>query len=263
MTPIEYLKLQAKNLHKDFKTQTSFFDPELERNRYKYEPNYFKIEDLVSDLKINEDSFKLMNAQHIIAKLCGFTKWVDIRKACPSRMELAMFLFDNMDRVSVRDWEEYLFDVEAESRSIFDEEFKLQIFKEVLLEREPEVSYDDYRLLPEEKYSGDEERVDIAAISSTVRITSLPLGSEDRQEFITAAHRSFERVFEHIEPENPKLVLKMWDAERYIDKEVLTLDRLPVDREYALSMIDAFMGSYVIQLVVEADDTLIRQWEVN
>ena len=59
MTPIEYLKLQAKNLHKDFKTQTSSFDPKLGRNVYDYEPKYFKIHDLVSDLKINEDNFTL------------------------------------------------------------------------------------------------------------------------------------------------------------------------------------------------------------
>lgn len=34
MTPIEYLKLQVKNLRKDFKTQTSSFDSKLGRNMY-------------------------------------------------------------------------------------------------------------------------------------------------------------------------------------------------------------------------------------
>ena len=74
MKPIEYLKLQAKNLHRDFKTQTSSFNPELRRNVYDYDPKFFKFDLLVNDFNINEDKFTLMNAQHIIAKFCGLEK---------------------------------------------------------------------------------------------------------------------------------------------------------------------------------------------
>jgi len=136
MTPIEYLKLQAKNLYKDFKTQTSSFDPKIGRKVYNYEPKYFWFDMLVDDFKIDEERFKLGNAQHIIAKLCGFTKWIELLKASPARTELAIHLFDNMDRVEVRDWEKYIFGVESENKVTIDDEFRLQIFKEVLLERE-------------------------------------------------------------------------------------------------------------------------------
>jgi hypothetical protein len=89
---------------------------------------------------------------------------------------------------------------------------------------------------------------------TTVLISALPLVSAERIEFIKTANLSFERVFDRIESENPELVRKMWDAEKYIDEDVLTPDRLPIDHDYALSMIDAFMVGHVIQLAVEADN---------
>jgi hypothetical protein len=254
MTPIEYLKLQAKNLHKDFKTQTSTFDPKLERKLYDYEPRYFKIEDIVSDLKINEDSFKLMNAQHIIAKLCGFTKWIELLKASPDRVELAILLYDNMDRVSVRDWQEYISDLETENKITLDDEFKLQIFKEVFLEREQEVYYEDYRLLPDERYVDDEDQIHRQVNNSSAKISSLPLDKLDREEFITAANQSFERIFERIEPENPELTRSLWNTETFIDEGLLSPDMLPIERDYALSLVDSFLVGYVIQLAAQADD---------
>jgi hypothetical protein len=254
MTPIEYLKLQAKNLHKDFKTQTSSFDPKLGRNVYDYEPKYFKIYDLVSDLKINEDNFTLMNAQHIIAKLSGFDKWTEMSMATPARMELSALLYDNMDRVSVRDWEQYISRVETENKVKLDDEFKLQIFGEVFLEGEQDTYYDDYRLLPDEEYVDDEEQIDRTVNSSTVKITSLPLDKDDREEFIKAANQAFERVFERIEPDNPEMTRSLWNAEHFIDEEILRPDRLPIDRDYALSLLESFSVGYVIQLAARADD---------
>ncbi|TKC04320.1 hypothetical protein [Pedobacter frigoris] len=248
MTPIEYLKIQSKNLNKDFKTQTFSFDPKLGSKVYDYEPNYFKFDMLVPDFKINEDSFKLGNAQHIIAKLCGFTKWVELLKALPARVELAILLFDNMDRVSVRDWEEYISRIETENKVTIDDDFRLQIFKEVFLEREQDVYYDDYRLLPDERYVQDNES------NSTAKITFLPLNRDDRDEFIKAANRSFERIFERIEPENPELTRALWNAEHFIDKELLSEDMLPIDRDYALSFVDSFLVGYVIQLAAQADE---------
>ena len=41
MKIIEYFKLQAKNLHKDFNTQKLYFDSSLGRNLYEYAPKYF------------------------------------------------------------------------------------------------------------------------------------------------------------------------------------------------------------------------------
>lgn len=153
MTPIEYLKLQAKNLHKDFKTQTSSFDDKSHRNVYAYDPKYFKIGLLVEDFSINEEKFSLMNAQHIIAKLCGLRKWTDFSNASPAKIELSTLLYTNMDRLEVRDWDQYVLDVETSNNIKLDDEFKLQIFKEGFLEWQQDVYYDDYRL------SKDEEQI--------------------------------------------------------------------------------------------------------
>ena len=254
MTPIEYLKLQAKNLHKDFKTQTSSFNPKLRSNVYEYDPRFFKIDLLVDDFNINEENFKLGNAQHVIAKLCGLEKWSDLLKASPATIELSILLYTNMDRVEVRDWDECVARIEAENKVKLDDEFKLQIFTEVFLEREQAIYYDDYRLAKDDETEIEWEKDDVISNGPTAKIPSLPLANDDREEFIKAANQSFERVFSCIEPHNPELTRSLWNPEKYIDEDILTLDRLPIDRDYALSMIDAFMVGYVIQLAADADN---------
>jgi len=254
MTPIEYLKLQAKNLHKDFKTQTSSFDPKLRRNVFEYDPKFFKIDLLVDDFNINEENFKLGNAHHVIAKLCGLEKWSDFSKASPAKIELSFLLYDNMDRVSVRDWVEYISRIETENKVKLDDDFKLQIFTEVFLEGEQDIHYDDYRLSKDEETEIEWEKDDPVSSVPTASISSLPLTKEDRKEFIAAANQAFERVFERIEPENPELTRSLCDAEKFIDEDVLTPDRLPIARNYALSLIDSFSLGYVIQLADQADD---------
>ena len=254
MTPIEYLKLQAKNLHKDFKTQTSSFDPTLRRNLYEYDPRFFKIDLLLDDFNINEENFKLGNAQHVIAKLCGLDKWTDLSKASPAKIELSILLYTNMDRFEVRDWEEYVSRIETENKVKLDDEFRLQIFTEVFIEGEQDIYYDGYRLSKDDETEIEWEKDDAISGVPTAKISSLPLANDDREEFITAANQSFDRVFSRIEPDNPELTRSLWDAEKYIDDDILTPDRLPIDREYALSMIDAFMIGYVIQLAAEADN---------
>lgn len=254
MTPIEYLKLQAKNLHKDFKTQTSSFDPKLRRNVYEYDPRFFKIDLLVDDFNINEENFKLGNAQHVIAKLCGLEKWTDLSKASPAKIELSILLYTNMDRVEVRDWDEYVSRIETENKVKLDDEFKLQIFTEVFIEGEQDIYYDGYRLSKDDETEIEWEKDDVISSDPIAKISSLPLADDDREEFIKAANQSFERVFSRIEPDNPELTRSLWDAEKFIDEDILTPDRLPIDRDYALSMIDAFMVGYVIQLAAEADN---------
>ncbi len=254
MTTIEYLKLQAKNLHKDFKTQTSSFDPKLRRNVYEYDPKFFKIDLLVYDFDINEENFKLGNAQHVIAKLCGLEKWSDLSKASSAKIELSILLYNNMDRVEVRDWDEYVLRIETENNVKLDDEFKLQIFKEVFLESEQDVYYESYRLLKDDEADIEWEQDGFISNMPTVKISSLPLTEEDRKEFIKAANSSFDRIMERIEPDNPEMTRSLWDASRYIDKELLKPDMLPIDRDYALSLVDAFLVHYVIQLAVDADE---------
>lgn len=254
MTPIEYLKLQAKNLHKDFKTQTSSFDPKLQRNVYEYDPRYFKIDLLVDDFIINEENFTLMNAQHIIAKLCGLDKWTYLAKASLAKIELSILLYNNMDKIKVRDWDNYVSSIETENKIKLDDEFKLQIFKEVFLEREQDIYYDDYRLSTDEETEIEWGKDDLVSSMPTEQISSLPINEEYREEFINAANQSFERTFKHIEPDNPELTRKLWDAEQYIDEELLRPDMLPISKDYALSLIESFLVGHVIQLASEADE---------
>ncbi|MXN91119.1 hypothetical protein GR160_07735 [Flavobacterium sp. Sd200] len=254
MEPIEYLKLQAKNLHKDFKTQTISYDPKLRRNVYGYDPKFFKFDLLVDDFSINEEKFTLMNAQHIIAKLCGLDKWTELSTASPAKIELSVLLYTNMDRLEVRDWDQYVLDIETSNNVKLEDEFKLKIFKEGFLQWQEDVYYEDYRLSKDDDDQIEWDREDSATSTAAVKISSLPLDEEAREKFITAANESFERVVERIELENPELIRSLWDAEKFIDEEILTPDKLPIDREYALSLVDAFMFGYVRELAVEADE---------
>ena len=62
-----------------------------------------------------------------------------------------------------------------------------------------------------------------------------------------------------IEPDNPKDTRALWDAEDYVDNHHLSDDMLPIDSEYALSLIEAFLVHDVIRLAVEADKMLVSQ----
>ena len=89
-------------------------------------------------------------------------------------------------------------------------------------------------------------------------IETLPVNPEYRREAIELANSTFEMIVRRIEPDNPKETRALWDAAEYIDDyhltEHLTEDILPIDSEYALSLIEAFLLHYVIDLAVQADD---------
>ncbi len=89
MEHIDYFKLQAKNLLKDYKTR---FFGELE-NHYSYKPQYFDIVQIFSDFGLPDEkedfSFTLMNAQHIISRISGFSKWNDLSTANESELQFA------------------------------------------------------------------------------------------------------------------------------------------------------------------------------
>ncbi len=99
---IDYFKLQAKNLHKDFKTQKRYFDSLLGGNFFEYAPKFFDVDARLNDFDIDENYFTLMNAQHIIAKLVGFEKWTEMLKASPPALELGKLLFGNMHKIRMK-----------------------------------------------------------------------------------------------------------------------------------------------------------------
>lgn len=95
--------------------------------------------------------------------------------------------------------------------------------------------------------------------SKGYQITALPLDDAYRKEAIELANSTFEMVMRRIEPDNPKETRALWDAEDYVDNHHLSADMLPIDSEYALSLIEAFLVHHVIPLAVEADRMALNQ----
>lgn len=92
MDNISYFKLQAKNLYRDFK-----LDFMNEDEAYNFSPNFFDINSIVSDFEINPDDFSLMKAQHILAKLVGFTSWDELIKASDEALEQKKSVLENLN----------------------------------------------------------------------------------------------------------------------------------------------------------------------
>ncbi|PIB24549.1 hypothetical protein BFP76_04965 [Amylibacter kogurei] len=87
------------------------------------------------------------------------------------------------------------------------------------------------------------------------QITSLPIDDTYRKEAIELANSIFEMVMHRIEPKNPIETRKLWDAAEYVDEHHLDSSMLPIDSEYALSLIEAFLVHYVIDLAIKAERT--------
>lgn len=134
MKHVEYFKLQAKKLYKDFCTKRFNEDEGF----YEYFPRYFNdIDEIVVSFDIDEDNFSLMKAQHIIAYLAGFRKWSDILHASEARLELGVLLIEHRNGCLLENWEMY----EDKNLKGWDDESKLDIFKIVML-GEPAINND-------------------------------------------------------------------------------------------------------------------------
>lgn len=134
MIPIDYFKLQAKNLHKDFKTKQPVVDKTTTTFQYEYSPEYFDVEMVIADFGIDEDNFSLMNAQHVIAKIANFDKWTSLLKASPEELELAMLLFEHQNRIDLIGWQFYIADAQSMNKEELDAEIQVDIFKQVVIE---------------------------------------------------------------------------------------------------------------------------------
>jgi hypothetical protein len=84
-------------------------------------------------------------------------------------------------------------------------------------------------------------------------ITKLPVSPATRAEAIELANNTFERVLERIEPDNPAMTRALWNAADYVDQKWLDESVLPIDRDYALSLIEAFLVHHVIGFATQAD----------
>ena len=126
MDHIEYFKFQAKNLLKDFKTR--FFNKKEEV--YDYHPKNFDINGIFCDFDIpdykDDFTFTLMNAQHLIAQLAGFSNWGNLVNASSAKLELRHLLFDNAYKINLEEWEIYIAEAESMNQKRFTDEEKLE-----------------------------------------------------------------------------------------------------------------------------------------
>lgn len=254
MNPIDYLKLQSKNLHRDFKTKRPNADPVDGFTYYDYSPKFFDVDAILISFDIDQDNFTLMNAQHIIANLVGFAKWADLINASEDALALSKLLFDNMHKVCIEEWQDYIARTEHENQMEFDDDVRLEIFQKVFAEVDGHESFKmDYRLAKTKALSDESPKRKPAKKQSAVKIMSLPLVGANRKKFIATANSVFDYVLDRLEPQHPNLVRELWNPEKYIDELLLKPDMLPIDRDYALSLIDAFLVHHVIELAVETD----------
>ncbi|MEX2697077.1 hypothetical protein [Rhizobium mongolense] len=89
-------------------------------------------------------------------------------------------------------------------------------------------------------------------------ILTLPLSAIDRADFMETAKTVFERILDRIEPHNVGLTRALWDPGHYVDNHLLTAEMLPIERDYALSLIDAFLVHHVVDLAIDADNLTER-----
>ena len=150
MNTIDYFKLQAKNLHRDFKTKMPYIDKGIDAYLYEYTPKYFDIDAIICDFDIDEDNFTLMNAQHVIALIAGFEKWAELLRASAPELELAKLLFDNQDIIHIQTWRDYIADAESMNQITFSSSTKLDLYKQLFIEKRIfEDSFPDYLLKKE------------------------------------------------------------------------------------------------------------------
>lgn len=94
MSNLEFFKKEAKNLLKDWKTQTKSVGSDSSVS-FSYSPKFYNVKDLFLSYEFSdkdEQDIKLSCAQHLIAKIAGFKKWNELIQASPKRLELAELL---------------------------------------------------------------------------------------------------------------------------------------------------------------------------
>lgn len=79
---IDYFKLQAKNLFHDIKLDFMQNDEE-----YICAPRFFDVNAVMSDFDVDCNDFSLMKAQHLLAKIVGFSSWDELINASESELE--------------------------------------------------------------------------------------------------------------------------------------------------------------------------------
>lgn len=94
MSNLEFFKKEAKNLLKDWKTQSKSVGSDSSVS-FSYSLKFYDVKNLFLSYEFSdkdEQDIKLSRAQHMIAKIAGFKKWNELIQASPKRLELAELL---------------------------------------------------------------------------------------------------------------------------------------------------------------------------
>ena len=260
MNHIDFFKLQAKNLHRDYKTQKTILDEDGD-SYLEYEPKFFDVDALFEDYEIDGQGFTLMSAQHLVAKMLRFNKWSDLINATKPELELAKLKFINQNKIPLVEWDIQVAGVEREHDMVFAPEDELDYYKHCLSHHDDSIIfYPPYLLeksLEEMADNESDEPLKVYDPETSIKITSLPLSDDDRAEFIDEANSEFDRIAERMEPQNPKQTRELWDAESYVDGFFNEIT-LPIDHDYALSLVGAFLVGHVANLAAQADEMVTR-----
>ncbi|MDB5128350.1 hypothetical protein [Mucilaginibacter sp.] len=260
MNHIDFFKLQAKNLFRDYKTQKTALD-ENGDSYSKYVPKFFDIDAIFEDYEIDNEDFSLMNAQHLLAKMLRFNKWSDLINATMPELELAKLKFVNQNKIPLIEWDIQVARVEREHHMVFDPEDELDYFKHCLSHYDESVIFYPTYLLEknlEEMADNESDEPPIVYDPETiVKITSLPLSGDDRAEFIAVANNVFDYVINRMELLHPEPTRKLWDAEGFLDN-LLNEEILPIDREQLWTMFEHFLIGHVADLAAQADEKITR-----
>lgn len=111
MSNLDFFKKQAKNLLKDWQTQSKTVESDGFIS-YHYDWKFYDVGDLFFYYEYSdkdEQEIILARAQHLIAKMVGFKKWDDLIHATPVELELAELLLRRFkDSSDIQGWEETL-----------------------------------------------------------------------------------------------------------------------------------------------------------
>ena len=88
------------------------------------------------------------------AQLAGFSNWSTLLKTTSAELEFAHLLFDNAHKISLEEWDWYIAETESLNNTSFNNEMKLEIFKQVFLNSDEHRSdFVPYRIDLEEKWN--------------------------------------------------------------------------------------------------------------
>jgi len=84
------------------------------------------------------------------------------------------------------------------------------------------------------------------------KIEELPLKGALRSEAVAIAKLSFANALRRMEARNPRKAKSDWNAGEYVDR-ILTEDMLPIETDYALHLVEAFIVMDAVEAAAAAD----------